>query len=164
MEKIYSCCCGLDVHKFKIVACLLKKGQGPKEGTLREFQAYTPDLIEMAKWLKDNHCDMVAMESTGSYWKPAFNILEETRIDAMVVNASRIKHVPGRKTDINDAMWIADLCMHGLLTPSFIPDRPGSYRRPRRAHRHRRQRDRHHHDRGAEGNCREDHADSRHRH
>ena len=119
MEKVYDKCCGIDVHKKLIVACF-KKGN---EQELRDFGATTRELLEMAEWLQDGGCEMVAMESTASYWKPLYNILESSELNAMVVNAHHIKNVPGRKTDAKDAEWIADLLQHGLLRASYIPGR-----------------------------------------
>ena len=119
MDKVYDICCGIDVHKKLIVACLRK---GNKH-EIREFGATTRELLEMADWLKKNGCQMAAMESTASYWKPLYNILESSEISAMVVNARHMKAVPGRKTDVKDAEWIADLLQHGLLQPSYIPDK-----------------------------------------
>lgn len=118
MEKIYETCCGIDVHKKLMVACL-RKGNSICE--TRSFGATTDDLKELAAWLKENTCEIAAMESTASYWKPLYNILEEEGLNAIVVNASHVKQVPGRKTDVNDAQWLADLLQHGLLNPSFIP-------------------------------------------
>jgi len=119
MRKVYDKCCGFDVHKKLIVACFIH-GQ---EQEIREFGATTRELLEIADWLKDGGCEMTAMESTASYWKPLYNILESAGIGAMVVNARHMKAVPGRKTDVNDAQWIADLLQHGLLQASYIPDR-----------------------------------------
>ena len=119
MDRVYENCCGIDVHKKLIVACFK---QGSKQ-ELREFGATTRELLEMADWLKEGGCEMAAMESTASYWKPLYNILESCDLKAMVVNASHMKAVPGRKTDVKDAEWIADLLQHGLLTASYIPDR-----------------------------------------
>ena len=119
MDRVYEKCCGIDVHKKLIVACFK---QGSKQ-ELREFGATTRELLEMADWLKEGGCEMAAMESTASYWKPLYNILESCDLKAMVVNASHMKAVPGRKTDVKDAEWIADLLQHGLLTASYIPDR-----------------------------------------
>ena len=118
MEKIYETCCGIDVHKKLMVACLRK---GNSICGTRSFGATTDDLKELAAWLKENTCEIAAMESTASYWKPLYNILEEKGLNAIVVNASHVKQVPGRKTDVNDAQWLADLLQHGLLNPSFIP-------------------------------------------
>ena len=118
-EKVYDTCCGIDVHKKLLVACL---NRGTKQ-EIREFGATTRELLELLDWLMKSGCEMVAMESTGSYWKPLFNILESCSMPAMVVNAQHMKAVPGRKTDVNDAQWIAKLLQHGLLQPSFIPDK-----------------------------------------
>ena len=119
MDKIYDKCCGIDVHKKLIVVCFRK---GNKQ-EVREFGATTRELLELADWLKEGGCEMAAMESTASYWKPLYNILEYSDLKAMVVNARHMKAVPGRKTDVKDAEWIADLLQHGLLQPSFIPDK-----------------------------------------
>ena len=119
MEKIYDKCCGVDIHKKLIVACFR---QGRKQ-EIREFGASTRELLEMTQWLMDGGCEQVAMESTGSYWKPLYNILESSGVGAIVVNAQHMKAVPGRKTDATDAEWIADLLQHGLLKASFIPDK-----------------------------------------
>lgn len=117
MEKVYDKCCGIDVHKKLIVACFR---QGNKQ-EVRDFGATTRELLKLADWLKDGKCEMVAMESTASYWKPLYNILESSDLNAMVVNARHMKAVPGRKTDVKDAEWIADLLQHGLLQASYIP-------------------------------------------
>ena len=119
MDRVYDKCCGIDVHKKLIVACFR---QGNKQ-EIRSFGATARELLEMADWLKESGCEMVAMESTSSYWKPLYNILETCELKAMVVNASHMKAVPGRKTDVKDAEWIADLLQHGLLSASYIPDR-----------------------------------------
>ena len=119
MEVLYGICGGVDVHKKLLVVCLRR---GNKAET-RSFGTTTQELFDVAKWLKNNNCEMVAMESTASYWKPLYNVLEAEEIPAMVVNAQHMKAVPGRKTDVKDAEWIADLCQHGLLTASYIPDK-----------------------------------------
>lgn len=119
MEVLYGNCSGVDVHKKVLVVCLRR---GNKVET-RNFGTTTQELFDVAKWLKDNKCEMVAMESTASYWKPLYNVLEVEEIPAMVVNAQHMKAVPGRKTDAKDAEWIADLCQHGLLTASYIPSK-----------------------------------------
>jgi transposase len=119
VEKVYDRCCGVDVHKKLIVACF-KQG---KEQEIREFGATTRELLEMTEWLVEGGCEQVAMESTASYWKPLYNILEAAGVGTMVVNAQHMKAVPGRKTDVSDAEWIADLLQHGLLKASFIPDK-----------------------------------------
>ena len=120
MEVMYSVCCGVDVHK-KILVCCLMRG---RKKEIREFGASTRELIELSSWLKENKCEMVAMESTASYWKPLYNILEAQDVKAMVVNAQHIKALPGRKTDTLDAEWIAELLRHGLLRASYIPPKP----------------------------------------
>lgn len=119
MDKVYDICCGIDVHKKLIVACLRKGNRNE----IREFGATTRELLTLADWLKESGCKMAAMESTASYWKPLYNILESSDLNTMVVNAHHMKAVPGRKTDVKDAEWIADLLQHGLLQASHIPDR-----------------------------------------
>ena len=117
MEKVYDICCGVDVHKKLIVACL----RSGRKNEIRQYGATTRELLEMAAWLYEAKCEMVAMESTASYWKPLYNVLETWELPVMVVNAHHMKAVPGRKTDVQDAEWIADLLQHGLLKASYIP-------------------------------------------
>ena len=119
MEVTYERCCGMDVHKKTVVCCVIT----PEMKETRTFSTMTVELIEMADWLASHGVTHVAMESTGVLWKPVYNLLED-QFTVMVVNAHHIKAVPGRKTDVKDAEWIADLLRHGLLRPSFIPDRP----------------------------------------
>lgn len=119
MEVVYRCCCGIDVHKKVIVACLVNGG----EQELREFGTTTSEIKSLANWLTESGCEMVAMESTGVFWKPLYNLFELMELDAMIVNAAHMKALPGRKTDVKDAEWIADLLQHGLLTASYIPNR-----------------------------------------
>lgn len=119
MQAIYERCCGIDIHKKMIMACVFVNGK--KE--IRQFGTMTDDLLELVKWVKDTDCQVVAMESTGVYWKPVYNLLESEGINTIVVNAQHIKGVPGRKTDVKDSEWIADLVRHGLVKASFIPDR-----------------------------------------
>ena len=119
MNVIYKSCCGIDVHKMKLVACL-KKGNKQE---IKEFGAETKDIKEMAEWLISQKCEMIAMESTASYWKPLVNIFEMKGLDFIIINAKEYKNVPGRKTDVLDSEWIADLLKHGLLKPSYIPTR-----------------------------------------
>jgi len=124
MEILYPRCCGLDVHKRTVVACLVVPGpddQAAKE--IRTFGTMTADLLALSDWLAAAGCTQVAMEATGAYWKPIYNLLED-HFAVLVVNAAHIKAVPGRKTDVRDAEWIAELLRHGLLRASFIPDRP----------------------------------------
>ena len=114
-------CCGLDVHKESITACILLIRQDGREYLIiKEFSAFTDDLIRLRDWLLSHECPIAAMESTGVYWHPVHNILEDY-IDIVLVNARDIKNVPGRKTDIKDCEWLAGLLRHGLLRGSFIP-------------------------------------------
>src|SRR5579875_657694 len=119
MRVLYERCCGLDVHKKTVVACLLT----PAGKEVRTFGTMTRDLLAMGDWLKEQGCTHVAMEATGVFWKPIYNLLEDRGMQLLVVNAKHSKAVPGRKTDVRDAEWIADLLQHGLLKGSFIPDR-----------------------------------------
>jgi transposase len=124
MEVLHERCCGLDVHKKTVVACLLTPGpRGQPAKETRTFSTMTGDLLAMADWLAAAGCTHVAMESTGSYWKPVYNLLEE-RFQLLLVNAQHLKAVPGRKTDVKDAEWIAQLLRHGLVRGSFVPARP----------------------------------------
>lgn len=124
MEVLYPHCAGLDVHKRTVVACIAHTdGRGHATWTTQTWGTTTPDLLALQAWLVTEHVTHVAMEATGSYWKPVYNLLDGV-FTTWVVNPAHIKNVPGRKTDIKDAEWIADLLRHGLLTPSFIPDRP----------------------------------------
>jgi transposase len=124
MEVIHKCCGGLDVHKDTVCACILKVGQNGKMHRMtRTFGTTTKCLLELLDWLVLEGVSHAAIESTGVYWKPVWNILEGT-LEMMLVNAQHIKQVPGRKTDVKDAEWIAQLLQHGLLRPSFVPERP----------------------------------------
>ena len=118
MDTLHQRCCGLDVHKKSVVACVIT----PQGREIRTFRTMTGDLLALADWLEEREVTHAAMESTGVYWKPVYNILED-EFTVMVVNAAHIKTVPGRKTDVKDAEWIAELLQHGLLRASFIPDR-----------------------------------------
>jgi transposase len=124
MDVLYPRCCGLDVHKKTVVACciLSTKGRKPVKET-RTFRTMTTDLLALADWLQEKGCSHVAMESTGVYWRPVYNLLEG-QCELLVVNAQHIKAVPGRKTDVKDAAWLAELLRHGLLRGSFIPSKP----------------------------------------
>jgi transposase len=119
MRVVYDRCCGLDVHKKTVVACVMT----PAGQETRTFSTMTQDLLALSEWLEHWGVIHVAMESTGVYWKPLFNLLEDT-FEVLVVNAHHIKTVPGRKTDMRDAEWIADLLRHVLVRGSYIPDRP----------------------------------------
>lgn len=119
MEVIIDHACGMDVHKDSITACIMT----PKGKEIRTFPTKTVFLLQLIDWIKEHGCTHVAMESTGVYWKPIVNILEAENIEFLVVNAQHMKAVPGRKTDVKDAEWIAKLLRHGLLKASFIPNR-----------------------------------------
>ena len=123
MDVLYPRCCGLDVHKRSVVACLITPGpDATPTKAIRTFGTMTEDLLALADWLLAAGCTHVAMESTGVYWKPIYNLLEDS-FELLLANARHIKAVPGRKTDVRDCEWIADLLRHGLLTASFVPDR-----------------------------------------
>jgi len=124
MEVVHERCCGLDVHKETVVACVVVPGTGKQpHKEIRTFNTMTADLLELADWLTAQGVTHVALESTGVYWKAPWNILESS-FTLLLVNAQHIKQVPGRKTDVRDCEWIADLLRHGLLRASFVPDLP----------------------------------------
>jgi len=124
MQVLFNRCAGLDVHKATVVGCvLITADNGTVTKEIKTFGTMTRDLLELGDWLKSHQVTHVAMESTGSYWKPVYNLLEG-QAELLVVNAHHIKAVPGRKTDVKDAEWIADLLRHGLLRGSFIPPKP----------------------------------------
>ena len=120
MDVVYKRCCGIDIHKNMLVACVFTS---VRKKEIRQFSTMTEDILRLVSWLKETNCEMAAMESTGSYWKPVYNIFEEEQVPVIVVNAQHIKGVPGRKTDVKDAEWIADLVRHGLVNASYIPNR-----------------------------------------
>src|SRR5215813_8487735 len=126
METLVERGCGLDVHQATVVACLLivsKNGKAHKQ--IRTFGTTTRELLALREWLVSQDCTHVAMESTGVYWKPVYAILEgEGTFKIVVANAQHVKKVPGRKTDVKDAEWIAELLCHGLLRSSFVPPKP----------------------------------------
>jgi transposase len=120
---IHPVCCGLDVHKEKISACLMTiDEQGHEASEIREFGTFTDELVKLRGWLQERDCPIVAMESTGIYWRPVHNVIEH-HLEIILVNARHIKNVPGRKTDIADSRWLASLLKHGLLRGSFIPSK-----------------------------------------
>jgi transposase len=119
VEVVNPICGGLDVHKEGVTSCILTQ-DGRAGGILREFSTFTDDLIQLRDWLLSHQCPIVAMESTGVYWHPVYNILEE-QVHVVLVNARHIKNVPGRKTDIKDSEWLAGLLRYGLVKSSFIP-------------------------------------------
>jgi|SRR5256884_261257 len=119
--RLYERCCGLDIHKASIAACVVITRDGKSEEETRRFGTMMADLLDLAAWLKARGIEHVAMESTGVYWQPVRNILEG--FDLLLANAQEVKIVPGRKTDQKDSQWIADLHQHGLLRKSFVPPR-----------------------------------------
>lgn len=122
MEKIVDRCAGLDVAKDEVVACVrTPDGKGGRRGEVRTFLTFTADLEALAQWLTSEGVTQVVMEATGQYWKSPWYVLEERGFDLMLVNARHVKIVPGRKTDVKDAEWLAELLEHGLLRGSFVP-------------------------------------------
>ena len=114
-------CAGIDVHKRDVKVCLVTRdAKGQRHQEVRTYATTTAHLLAMRDWLQDNRCTVVAMESTGVYWKPIFNLLEGD-FEVLLVNPTHIKQVPGRKTDVRDCEWVAELLEHGLLQASFIP-------------------------------------------
>jgi transposase len=122
MEVLYLRCCGLDVHKETVVACLRLVSGGKVDTDVRTFETTTAGLIALSEWLAENSCTQIAMEATGIYWKPVWHILADGEFELILANAAHVKNVPGRKTDVNDATWLADLLAHGLIRASFVPD------------------------------------------
>jgi transposase len=124
LQALYARVCGLDLHKKLIVACvrILNAKDGTVQSTLRKFGTMTADLVELRQWLTEQGVTHVAMESTGIYWQPVYNLFE-SHFKLLLINAQHLKKVPGRKTDMKDAEWIAQLLQCGLLRPSFVPDR-----------------------------------------
>lgn len=124
MEVVHERCAGLDVHKKSVTACrIIPAAGGGWQKERRRFGTMTDELLKLADWLRTGQVTTVAMESTGVYWKPVFNILE-SEFEVYLVNARHIKYVPGRKSDISDAQWIGELLQHGLLKASYIPEMP----------------------------------------
>jgi transposase len=120
MQVVYARCCGLDVHKKTVVACvLLTDSEGGVRKHVRTFATMTADLLALSDWLTGLEVTHVAMESTGVFWRPVFNLLEDEERTVVLVNPQHIKAVPGRKTDVKDSEWLADLLRHGLMQPSF---------------------------------------------
>src|ERR1035441_535742 len=122
MELLHRRCCGLDVHKETVVACLRLVSDGKVTTEVRTFKTTTADLLHLSEWLAANGCTHVAMEATGVYWKPVWHILDDGEFALVLANAAHVKNVPGRKTDVNDAIWLAELLAHGLIRASFVPD------------------------------------------
>ena len=122
MEVMHERVAGLDVHKAMIVACVRVISEGKIKRECRTFETSTASLEALRDWLAESGCTHVAMGATGVYWKPVWNILSDGAFELIVANAAHIKNVPGRKTDVNDAMWIADLVAFGLIRASFVPE------------------------------------------
>jgi transposase len=122
MDVIFERVAGLDVHKAMIVVCVRQMSGGKVERECRTFETTTSGLLDLLAWLTESRCSHVAMEATGVYWKPVWNILSDGDFELILANAAHIKNVPGRKTDVNDATWIADLVACGLIKASFVPE------------------------------------------
>ena len=124
MEVLHPHCAGLDVHKDSVVACVRHMVEGTVKREVRTFKTTTMALIALSEWLSAEGCSCVAMEATGIYWRPVWHILADGERGLVLANAAHVKNVPGRKTDVNDATWLADLMAHGLIRGSFVPDEP----------------------------------------
>jgi len=123
MEIMHRRCAGLDVHKASVVACVRRSGVGGAETEVRTFKTTTADLMALGEWLLAEEVGLVAMEATGVYWKPVWHILSASGLALILANAGHVRNVPGRKTDVNDATWLAELAAHGLVEASFVPPR-----------------------------------------
>jgi transposase len=122
MEVLHQRCAGLDVHKKTVVAAI-RLVEGSKVITeVKTFPTTTSGLLALSDWLSANGCTHVAMEATGVYWKPVWHVLSDGEIELILANAAHVKNVPGRKTDVSDASWLAELLAHGLIRASFVPD------------------------------------------
>jgi transposase len=124
MEVLHPHCAGLDVHKESVVACMRHMVNSKVSSEVKTFRSTTQELMALSDWLSDEGCTHIAMEATGVYWKPVWHILSDAEFELVLANASHVKNVPGRKTDVNDATWLADLMAHGLIRASFVPDEP----------------------------------------
>jgi transposase len=124
MDILHPHCAGLDVHKDSVVACVRHVVEGTVRREVRTFKTTTAALIALSEWLSAEGCSPVAMEATGIYWRPVWHILADGERRLVLANAAHVKNVPGRKTDVNDATWLADLMAHGLIRSSFVPDEP----------------------------------------
>jgi transposase len=122
MEVMYPRCAGLDVHKETVVACVRIMADGEVSRLVRTFATTTAKLVELGEWLETNGCTHVGMEATGVYWKPVWQVLADGSFELVLANAAHVKNVPGRKTDVNDATWLAELLAHGLVRASFVPE------------------------------------------
>jgi transposase len=122
MDVLYANCAGLDIHKDTIVACSRRMVDGKVMREVRTFKTTTGELLALSEWLGSLGATHIVMEATGVYWKPVWNILSDGDFELILANAAHVKNVPGRKTDVNDATWLADLLAHGLIRASFVPD------------------------------------------
>lgn len=124
MELLHPHCAGLDVHKESVVACIRHMVDGKVTTGVKTFKTTTQELMALSDWFSAEGCTHIAMEATGVYWKPVWHILSDGELELVLANAAHVKNVPGRKTDVNDAIWLADLMAHGLIRASFVPDEP----------------------------------------
>ena len=124
MEVFHPRCAGLDVHKDSVVAAVRLAETGTVHTEVRRFDTTTPGLLALAAWLAECGCTHAAMEATGVYWKPVWHVLSDGDLVLILANAAHVRNVPGRKTDVADAAWLAELLAHGLIRPSFVPDAP----------------------------------------
>ena len=124
MEVLHPRCAGLDVHKDSVVAAVRLAETGTVHTEVRRFDTTTPGLLALAAWLAECGCTHAAMEATGVYWKPVWHVLSDGDLVLILANAAQVGNVPGRKTDVADAAWLAELLAHGLIRPSFVPDAP----------------------------------------
>jgi len=124
MELLHPHCAGLDLHKETVVACIRHMTDGKVTTEVKSFLTTTQGLMELSDWLSSQGVTHIAMEATGVYWKPVWHILSDGEFELVLANAAHVKNVPGRKTDVNDATWLADLMAHGLIRASFVPDEP----------------------------------------
>lgn len=124
MELLHPHCAGLDIHKETVVACIRHMVEGKVTAEIKGFKTTTQQLMELSDWLSSQGVTHIAMEATGVYWKPVWHILSDGEFVLVLANAAHVKNVPGRKTDVNDATWLADLMAHGLIRASFVPDEP----------------------------------------
>lgn len=124
MEVLYPHCAGLDIHKDSVVACVRHMAEGKVANLVKTFKTTTQELMALSNWLSAEAVTHIAMEATGVYWKPVWHILSDGEFELVLANAAHVKNVPGRKTDVNDAVWLAGLMAHGLIRASFVPDEP----------------------------------------
>ena len=124
MEVLHAHCAGLDVHKESVVACVRHMADSKVTTVVKTFKTTTHELMALSNWLSVEGATHIAMEATGVYWKPVWHILSDGEFELVLANAAHVKNAPGRKTDVNDATWLADLMAHGLIRASFVPDEP----------------------------------------